>query len=82
MGSFFHVCLWRELLRSAGSADVDFIDQIMSGMPIVGDIASSRQIGGLIRSFFLSVKMNFRDSLLTSVRAARSYPTLSEGLGS
>ena len=37
MGSFFHVVLWRELMEAAQRADVDLIDQIMSGMPIVGE---------------------------------------------
>ena len=43
LGAFFHVALWRELLQQAACSDVDLVDQIMSGMPIVGDIASSHR---------------------------------------
>ena len=43
LGTFFHVVLWRQLLQQASCSDVDLVDQIMSGMPIVGDIASSHR---------------------------------------
>ena len=43
LGAFFHVALWRELLQQASCSDVDLVDQIMAGMPIVGDIASSHR---------------------------------------
>ena len=45
LGSFFHVALWRQLLQQASCSDVDLVDQIMAGMPIVGDIASSQSVG-------------------------------------
>ncbi|CAE7754369.1 unnamed protein product, partial [Symbiodinium microadriaticum] len=38
LGAFFHVALWRELMQQAACSDVDLVDQIMAGMPIVGDI--------------------------------------------
>ena len=43
LGTFFHVALWRQLLQQASCSDVGLVDQIMSGMPIVGDIASSHR---------------------------------------
>ena len=43
LGAFFHVALWRELLQEAKCSDVDLVDQIMAGTPIVGDIASSHR---------------------------------------
>ena len=43
LGAFFHVALWRELMHQAACSDVDLVDQIMAGMPIVGDIASSHR---------------------------------------
>ena len=43
LGAFFHVVLWRELMQQAACPDVDLVDQIMAGMPIVGDIASSHR---------------------------------------
>ena len=43
LGSFFHVALWRQLLQQASCSDVDLVDQIIAGMPIVGDIASSHR---------------------------------------
>ncbi|CAE7809987.1 unnamed protein product, partial [Symbiodinium necroappetens] len=43
IGTFFHVALWRELLHEAKCPDVDLVDQILAGMPIVGDIASSHR---------------------------------------
>ena len=43
LGTKFHVALWRQLLQQASCSDVDLVDQIMSGMPIVGDIASSHR---------------------------------------
>ncbi|CAE7920767.1 unnamed protein product, partial [Symbiodinium necroappetens] len=43
LGAFFHVALWRELMQHAACSDVDLVDQIMAGMPIVGDIASSHR---------------------------------------
>ena len=43
LGAFFHVALWHQLLQQASCSDVDLVDQIMAGMPIVGDIASSHR---------------------------------------
>ena len=43
ISSFFHVSLWWELLDAADCRDADLLQQIMSGMPIMGDIASSHR---------------------------------------
>ena len=53
LGAFFHVALWRELLQQASCSDVDLVDQIMAGMPIVGDIASSHRWAGPIGNLML-----------------------------
>ena len=43
LGSCFHIALWQVLMQQAKSIDHDLVDQMLEGMPIVGDIARSRR---------------------------------------
>ena len=41
IGQFFHVALWRELAAAGHCEDQHLVDEILQGMPIVGEIARS-----------------------------------------
>ena len=78
LGSFFHVELWHEFMDAAGYADVDVLDHILSGMPIVGDITSSHRWASGRKPHPHSIEVDelrsraweFREKVLRAVRAA------------
>ena len=43
LGSCFHIALWRKLMHEARSIDKSLVDQMLSGMSIVGDISRSHR---------------------------------------
>ncbi|CAE7340581.1 hypothetical protein AK812_SmicGene41039 [Symbiodinium microadriaticum] len=77
LGSFFHVELWHEFMDAAGYADVDVLDHILSGMPIVGDITSSHRWASGRKPHPHSIEVDelrsraweFREKVLRAVRA-------------
>ena len=41
VGKFFHVALWRELAKAGHCKDAHLVEELLKGMPIVGDVARS-----------------------------------------